>query len=98
MLELTALPSIERSIWIDAIKQADALLVGGGNPLNLCYWIEQSGLGDLLPSLSTMVWVGVSAGSLVMGPQVGQGFVSESPAPPVTTERSGSSTSRCSRT
>jgi dipeptidase E len=75
VLELTALPSIERSIWIET----DALLVGGGDPLYLCYWIEQSGLRDLLPSLSNMVWVGVSAGSLVMGPQVGQGFVSGSP-------------------
>jgi dipeptidase E len=79
VLELTALPSIERSIWIDAVEETDALLVGGGDPLFLCYWIEQSGLGDLLPSLSNMVWVGVSAGSLVMGPQVGQGFVSGSP-------------------
>ena len=79
VLELTALPSIERSIWIDAVEETDALLVGGGDPLYLCYWIEQSGLGDLLPSLSNMVWVGVSAGSLVMGPQVGQGFVSGSP-------------------
>jgi dipeptidase E len=79
VLELTALPSIERSIWIDAVEQTDALLVGGGDPLYLSYWIEQSGLADLLPSLSNMVWVGVSAGSLVMGPLVGDGFVSRSP-------------------
>jgi dipeptidase E len=79
VLELTALPSIDRSIWIDAVEETDALLVGGGDPLYLCYWIEQSGLGDLLPSLSNMVWVGVSAGSLVLGSQVGQGFVSGSP-------------------
>ena len=50
VLELTALPSIERSIWIDAVEETDALLVGGGDPLYLCYWIEQSGLSDLLPS------------------------------------------------
>ena len=98
VLELTALPSIERSIWIDAVEETDALLVGGGDPLYLCYWIEQSGLRDLLSSLSNMVWVGVSAGSLVMGPQVGQGFVSGAQSPPVTTERWASSTSRCSRT
>ena len=79
VLELTALPSIERTIWIDAVEETDALLVGGGDPLYLCYWIEQSGLADLLPSLTNMVWVGVSAGSLVMGPQVGDGFVSGSP-------------------
>src|SRR4029078_4203845 len=31
VLELTALPSIERSIWIDAVEETDALLVGGGD-------------------------------------------------------------------
>jgi dipeptidase E len=41
VIELTALPSIERSIWIDALEETDALLVGGGEPLYLCYWIEQ---------------------------------------------------------
>jgi dipeptidase E len=79
VLELTALPSIERTIWTDWVEETDALLVGGGDPHYLCYWIEQSGLADLVPSLSNMVWVGVSAGSLVMGPQVGDGFVSRSP-------------------
>ena len=67
VLELTALPSIERTIWIDAVQETDVLLVGGGDPLYLCYWIQQSGLADLLPSLHETVWVGVSAGSLVMG-------------------------------
>jgi dipeptidase E len=47
--------------------------------LYLCYWIRQSGLADLLPSLHESVWVGVSAGSLVMGPQVGEEFVYGSP-------------------
>jgi dipeptidase E len=68
VLELTALPSIERTLWVDAVEDADALLVGGGDPLYLGYWIQQSGLADLLPSLHDTVWVGVSAGSLVMGP------------------------------
>ena len=67
VLELTALPSIERTHWTTAVQETDALLVGGGDPLYLCYWIQQSGLADLLPSLHETVWVGVSAGSLVMG-------------------------------
>jgi len=79
VLELTALPSIERSHWINAVEEADALLVGGGDPLYLGYWIQQSGLVDLLPSLRETVWVGVSAGSLVMGPHVGEDFVYGSP-------------------
>ncbi len=79
VLELTALPSIERKLWVDAVEDADALLVGGGDPLYLSYWIEQSGLADLLPSLDDTVWVGVSAGSLVMGPHLGADFVYGSP-------------------
>jgi dipeptidase E len=79
VLELTALPSIERALWTEAVEEADALLVGGGDPLYLCYWIRQSGLADLLPSLRETVWVGVSGGSLVMGPQVGEEFVYGSP-------------------
>jgi dipeptidase E len=79
VLELTALPSIERTHWTTAVEETDALLVGGGDPLYLCYWIQQSGLADLLPSLQETVWVGVSGGSLVMAPIVGQEFIRASP-------------------
>src|SRR4029077_18452488 len=41
-LELTALPSIEKEHWTAAVQQTDALLVGGGDPLYLCYWMRQS--------------------------------------------------------
>jgi dipeptidase E len=76
VLELTALPSIAREQWAPMIKETDALLVGGGDPLYLCYWMRQSGLADLLPSLRReMVYVGVSGGSLVMAPNVGEDFV-----------------------
>ena len=79
MLELTALPSIERAHWTTAVQETDALLVGGGDPLYLNHWIHRSGLADLLPSLRETVWVGVSGGSLVMGPCVGEEFVYGSP-------------------
>ena len=79
VLELTALPSIEKTHWTTAVQETDALLVGGGDPLYLCYWIQQSGLADLLPSLRETVWVGVSAGSLVMAPNIGEEFVYGSP-------------------
>jgi dipeptidase E len=75
VLELTALPSIEMTHWTSAVQETDALLVGGGDPLYLCYWIQASGLADLLPSLHETVWVGVSGGSVVMGPHVGDDFV-----------------------
>src|SRR5437868_5584401 len=80
VLELTALPSIDRDNWVPLVQQTDALLVGGGDPLYLCRWMQQSGLADLFPSLQKLVYVGVSAGSLVMGPNVGHEFVYGSPS------------------
>jgi dipeptidase E len=65
ILELTALPSIEEAAWVPAVRDADALLVWGGDPLFLAGWMRRSGLTDLLPTLrSEAVYVGVSAGSI----------------------------------
>ncbi|HEY2742204.1 MAG TPA: Type 1 glutamine amidotransferase-like domain-containing protein [Gaiellaceae bacterium] len=71
VLELTALPSIKEESWVPLIRETDALLVWGGHVMYLCYWMRQSGLADLLPSLSDLVYVGVSAGSIVMTPYNG---------------------------
>ena len=61
VLELTALPSVKPDDWIPAVRETDALLVWGGSPLYLCYWMRQSGLADLLPSLRPeTVYVGTS--------------------------------------
>jgi dipeptidase E len=68
LLELTALPSIQRESWVPTLQETDALLVWGGNVLYLCYWMQQSGLAELLPSLEHLVYVGVSAGSIAMTP------------------------------
>jgi dipeptidase E len=75
VLELTALSSIDEEHWVPMVREIDALLVGGGDPLYLCHWVRESGLADLFPSLRETVWVGVSGGSLVMGPHVGEEFV-----------------------
>ncbi|XVV09557.1 Type 1 glutamine amidotransferase-like domain-containing protein [Actinoplanes sp. CA-131856] len=65
LLELTALPSIEEEAWVPAVREADALLVGGGDPLYLADWMRRSGLSALLPTLRpSAVYVGVSAGSI----------------------------------
>ena len=79
VLELTALPSIKEEHWVPVVQEADALLVGGGDVLYLCYWMRQSGLADLLPELCEAVYVGVSAGSMVMAPNVGEDFVGWNP-------------------
>ena len=79
VLELTALPSIDRKRWVRWVEEADVLLVNGGDALYLCHWMRQSGLADILPSLRETLWVGLSAGSMVMTPRVGEDFVESKP-------------------
>lgn len=75
VFELTALPSIKREIWLPSLEEADALLVWGGDVLYLAYWMQQSGVKDLLPRLlEKMVYVGVSAGSMVAGTIIGETY------------------------
>ncbi|TDO59974.1 dipeptidase E [Kribbella sp. VKM Ac-2571] len=81
VLELTALPSIGEERWVPWVREADVLLVDGGDATYLCHWMRESGLYDLLPSLHDTVWVGVSAGSMVMTPRIGDDFVSWTSAP-----------------
>ena len=75
VLELTALPSIDAERWVSWVRETDVLLVNGGDALYLCHWMRQSGLAALLPSLHETVWVGLSAGSMVMTPRIGEDFV-----------------------
>ena len=79
VLELTALPSIDKERWVSWVRETDALLVNGGNALYLCHWMRESGLADLLPSLRDTVYVGLSAGSMVLTPRIGEDFVSWKP-------------------
>ena len=79
VLELTALPSIDKEKWVPMVREADVLLAAGGDALYLCHWMRESGLADLLPSLTETVWVGLSAGSMVMTPRIGQDFVGWKP-------------------
>jgi dipeptidase E len=74
VLELTALRTLERERWVPLVEESDVLLVNGGDALYLAHHMRESGLADLLPSLSA-VWVGLSAGSMVMTPQIGEDFV-----------------------
>jgi dipeptidase E len=75
VLELTALPSLDEERWVPVVRATDVLLVEGGDAAYLCHWMRASGLADLLPSLRETVWVGLSAGSMVMTPRIGADFV-----------------------
>ena len=79
VLELTALPSIDSDAWIPTVRETDALLVWGGDPLYLSHWMRQSGLADLAPTLRReTVYVGVSAGSMAAATTFGETY----PDPP----------------
>jgi dipeptidase E len=79
VLELTALPSLAEEQWVPLVQETDALLVCGGDVFYLGYWMRQSGLAGLLPSLRETVWVGVSGGSMVLAPTIGDYFTGWKP-------------------
>lgn len=75
LLELTALPTVDPDRWVPWVRDADVLLVDGGEATYLAHWVRESGLDALLPELTDTVWVGVSAGSMVLAPRIGDLFV-----------------------
>lgn len=67
VLELTTLSTLKKEMWLPLLDKADALLVGGGDCQYLYGCMTQSGFTELLPSLlEKTVWVGQSAGSMIM--------------------------------
>lgn len=74
VLELTALPSIDKDVWTAEVEKTDALLVFGGDVWYLRRWMLESGLADLLPSFRETVYVGISAGSMVTAPVFGETY------------------------
>ncbi|WP_312086908.1 Type 1 glutamine amidotransferase-like domain-containing protein [Exiguobacterium sp.] len=74
LLELSAVSVIDPAIWQPAVEQADVILVNGGDPLFLHHWFVESGFDRMLPNL-TGVYVGMSAGSMVLTPRIGKDFV-----------------------
>jgi dipeptidase E len=73
VLELTALPSVGKDVWIPTVEAADALLFWGGDPLYLSFWLTESGLTDVLPSVNA-VYVGVSAGAMAAATTFGETY------------------------
>ena len=80
VLELTALPSLPRERWTRWVQDTDALLVDGGDAIYLAHWMRQSGLAQLLAAMPNKLWVGLSAGSMVMAPRIGEDFVAMKPS------------------
>jgi dipeptidase E len=68
------LPSIKKEYWLPIVQETDVFLVNGGDAIYLTHWMRESGLAELLPSLNA-VWVGLSAGSMIMSPKLGEEFI-----------------------
>jgi dipeptidase E len=67
-IDIVDISAIPRDLWLPRLQEADILLFGGGNTFHLMYWIEKSGLKELLPEmLKTKIYVGISAGSMAAG-------------------------------
>lgn len=65
IIELTALSPDEIQA---ALTNSDVIFVGGGNSFYLSYWMQKSGLFEILPELlKTRVYAGISAGSMITG-------------------------------
>ena len=66
IVDISALP---REVWQPRLETADVLIFSGGVPPHLMRWLNESGLKYLLPEfLKTKVYVGISAGSIIMSP------------------------------
>ena len=68
IVDISALP---REMWEPRLKQANVILVGGGDTFYLMHWLRKVGLDKLLPELlKTRVYVGISAGSMVVSKSI----------------------------
>jgi len=78
-LELSALSILPREHWLRWIEDADVILVNGGDAAFLAHWMKACGFDDAVRAYPDKVYVGLSAGSMVMAPQIGVDFMSWQP-------------------
>ena len=69
--DIVDLSALAREMWEKRLRAVDIIMVGGGNTFHLMYWMNKSGLSEILRDLlKTKVYVGISAGSMVMAPSL----------------------------
>ncbi|NTU69785.1 type 1 glutamine amidotransferase-like domain-containing protein [bacterium] len=67
-VDIVDISAIPEDMWLPKLKKADVIYTEGGNPYFLNYWFNKSGLSKKIKSLlKTRVYVGASAGSMVLG-------------------------------
>ena len=68
---ITDISAAPENIWRPQLENSDVLFFEGGNTYHLMRWINKSGLIKFLPEmLKTKIYVGVSAGSMITGPDL----------------------------
>ncbi|MEI6477736.1 MAG: Type 1 glutamine amidotransferase-like domain-containing protein [bacterium] len=67
-VDIMDIAAVPLEIWKPRLEAADILVMGGGNTSYLLEQIHSSGLAEVLPELlKTRVYLGTSAGSMVVG-------------------------------
>lgn len=70
-IDIVDISAIPRVVWQKRLEEANVLLFEGGNTYHLMYWVNKSGLRELLPKiLESRVYVGVSAGTIIATPSL----------------------------
>lgn len=70
-VDILDLSQCDLAEWLPLCQDADVLWFNGGNVYFLLEWMKRSGIADELErSLFDKIYVGVSAGSMVLGPSV----------------------------
>lgn len=70
-IDIVDISSIPEKIWGPRLDKADVFLFGGGNTFHLMYWLNKSGLADLLKrKFKDKIYVGISAGSMVTSKRI----------------------------
>lgn len=66
--DVVDISALAKNIWLPRLEKADIICVGGGNEFYLMECMKNSGLSELLPNLlKSKVYIGISAGSMIMG-------------------------------
>lgn len=69
-VDIVEIAAVPQDIWEPRLRNADVIMVGGGNTAYLMEHMKKSGLQRLLPELlGSRVYVGVSSGSMVTAPR-----------------------------
>lgn len=70
-LVMADIEKLPRNEWLPILKSSQIICIGGGNTYHLLKWVRQSGLIDVLPGLlKDRVYMGISSGSMIVGPDV----------------------------